>query len=112
VGHTMKLRQNHPRELRTTRLPPRRLGKSPFAIGKGYRELARCQVTLPDPLEEGGVLPQFPAVELVWVEDSYTESEFLGDDADDLIDFYVARPLDRTNDSLARLNGTAVSLES
>jgi hypothetical protein len=102
----------HPRELRITRLPPRRLGKSPFAIGKGYRELARGQVTLPDPLEEGGVLPQFRAVELVWVEDAYTESEFLGDDPDDLIDFYVARPLDRTNDSLARLNGTAVSLES
>ena len=35
---------------------------------------------MPDPLEEGGVLPQFPAVELMWVEDTYRESEFVGDD--------------------------------
>ena len=36
--------------------------------------LTSYQVPLPDPLEEGSVvLPQFPAVELTWVEDNRRE---------------------------------------
>ena len=31
-------------------------------------------------MRKGGVLPLFPAVELMWVEDTYRESEFVGDD--------------------------------
>jgi hypothetical protein len=66
--------------------------------------LARRQVSLPYPFEEGGVLPQFPTVELVRVQNANRKAEFLGDDPDRLRQVGIVRD----EDSSARMRSHAV----
>ena len=64
--------------------PSCRLRKRALPVGQHPRKLAGSQIPLPDALDEGRILPEFPAVKLMWVEDAYWQSNLLRDDADRL----------------------------
>ena len=71
--------------------PSSRLRECPFAVCHCARELTRGQVALPNTLQECGVLPQFPAVELVGVEDAHWKIQLLSDDSHWLSQIRIVR---------------------
>ncbi len=62
-------------------LPACWLGKRSFAIPQRSRELAGCQIALADALNEGRILPQFSAMELVGIEDANQQFKILRNSA-------------------------------
>jgi hypothetical protein len=75
--------------------PAWRLRESPLAVSEGFRGLTGGEVSLPDSLEEGSVLPQLAAVKLMRVEDANRQSEFLSDYAYRLPQVRIVRNEDR-----------------
>ncbi len=71
--------------------PSGRLRECPFAVCHCSRNLTRGQVALPNTLQECGVLPQFPAVELVGVEDAHWKRQLLGNDSHRLSQIRIVR---------------------
>ena len=61
--------------------PSRWLGKRALPVGQRPRKLAGSEIPLPDTLDEGCILAEFPAVKLMRVEDSDWQPNLLRDDA-------------------------------